>query len=204
MDKSIGQAGRTAASAATRERLMAAAAELIAELGWGRVTTRSVAERAGLPHGAVSYHFHGKQELLIEATMFAFQRAVPVEDFAARTTVADLIGLIAAEVGDRHAIDPVTSRLMFEAMREAERDPALRERMGGMLGEYRQLMVQAVRADQQRRAVFDGAPADAIATLLAAVGDGLLLHVLLDPELDVAAALDALRALLKPRHRQPR
>ena len=27
---------------------MAAAAELIAELGWGRVTTRAVAERAGL------------------------------------------------------------------------------------------------------------------------------------------------------------
>ena len=33
---------------------MAAAAELIAELGWGRVTTRAVAERAGLPHGAVA------------------------------------------------------------------------------------------------------------------------------------------------------
>jgi hypothetical protein len=32
-------------------------------------------------------------------------------------------GLIAAEVGDREAIDPVLSRLMFEAMREAERNP---------------------------------------------------------------------------------
>jgi hypothetical protein len=89
-------------------------------------------------------------------------------------------------------------------MREAERDPALRERMGGMLGEYRQLMVQAVRADQQRHAVFDGAPADAIATLLAAIGDGLLLHALLDPELDVTTALDALRALLKPRRTRAR
>jgi hypothetical protein len=28
---------------------------------------------------------------------------------------------------------------------------------------------------------------------------GLLLHVLLDPELDVGAAIDALRALLRPR-----
>lgn len=47
----------------------------------------------------------------------------------------------------------VLSRLMFEAMREAERDPALRERMGALL----------------------------------------------DPDLDVRAALDALRALLAPR-----
>jgi len=215
MDKSDGQGGHTVSDASgapkrgpasrpTRGRLMTAAAELIAELGWGRVTTRAVAERAGLPHGAVSYHFRGKQELLIEATMFAFERAVPIEDFAARTTVADLIGLVAAEVADREAIDPVLPRLMFEAMREAERDDALRERMGGMLGEYRELMVQAVQADQQRGAIFDGAPASPIATLLAAVGDGLLLHALLDPDLDIPAALNALRTMLEPRRTRGR
>ena len=64
---------------------MAAAAELIAELGWGRVTTRAVAERAGLPHGSVSYHFQGKQELLTEAAMHAFQQAIPIDEFAALT-----------------------------------------------------------------------------------------------------------------------
>jgi AcrR family transcriptional regulator len=180
---------------------MTAAAELIAELGWGRVTTRAVAERAGLPHGAVSYHYRGKQELLIEATMFAFERAVPLDEFANLTTVADLIGLVAAEVADREAIDPVTSRLMFEAMREAERDEVLRQRMGNMLSQYRDMMVQAVAADQERGVVLADAPAGAVATLLAALGDGLLLHALLDPDLDIPAALDALRALLEPRGR---
>ena len=78
MDSPVGQVrGATAASAPTREQLMAAAAELIAELGWGRVTTRAVAERAGLPHGAVSYHFRGKQELLTEAAMYAFAAGDP-------------------------------------------------------------------------------------------------------------------------------
>ena len=181
---------------------MAAAAELIAELGWGRVTTRAVATRAGVPHGSVSYHFRGKQELLTEAALDAFQRAVPVALFEALTTIDDLIGVIAAELGDRDAIDPVLSRLMLEAMREAERDPVLRERMGAMLGEYRRLMVQTVRADQERGAVFDGAPAPAIATLLGAVGDGLLLHALLDPDLDIAGAIAALRALLDVRRPQ--
>jgi AcrR family transcriptional regulator len=199
MDKSDGQAGRTAASAPTREKLMAAAAELIAELGWGRVTTRAVAERAGLPHGAVSYHFRGKQELLTEAAMFAFARAVPADEFAALAGVEDLIGFIAAEISGPDAIDPMLSRLMFEAMSEAERDPALRERMGAMLGRYRELMVRAVRAEQERGAVFAGAPAEAVATLLGAIGDGLLLHALLDPDLDVHAALNALRTLLAPR-----
>jgi AcrR family transcriptional regulator len=178
---------------------MTAAAGLIAEVGWGRVTTRAVAERAELPHGAVSYHFRGKQELLAEAALHAFQQALPVDQFAALESVDDLIALIAAEVGDPDTIDPVLSRLMFEAMREAERDPALRERMGAMLGVYRRLIIETVRADQERGAVFDGAPPAAIATLLAAAGDGLLMHALLDPELDVAAAIEALRALLGER-----
>ena len=199
MDKSDGQAGRTAVSAPTREKLMTAAAELIAELGWGRVTTRAVAERAGLPHGAVSYHFRGKQELLIEAAMFTFARAMPEDEFAALAGVEDFIGLVSAEVSDRDAIDPVLSRLMFEAMREAERDAVLRERMRAMLARYRDLMIQTVRAGQERGTIFVGAPAEAIATLLGAIGDGLLLHVLLDPDLDVQTALDALRALLAPR-----
>ena len=102
-------------------------------------------------------------------------------------------------MADRDAIDPVLSRLMFEAMREAERDAVLRERMSAMLTQYREMMIQAIRAEQERGAVFTGAPADAIAPLLGAVGDGLLLHALLDPELDVHAALNALRALLAPR-----
>jgi AcrR family transcriptional regulator len=178
---------------------MTAAAELIAELGWGRVTTRAVAQRAGLPHGAVSYHFRGKQELLTEAALHAFQQAVPLAQFEALTTVDDLIGLIARELSDPDAIDPVLSRLMLETMREAERDPALRERMAAMLGEYRRLIVSTVRADQKRGAVFTGAPPAAVATLLAAVGDGLLLHVLLDPELDTAPAIEALRAMLGTR-----
>src|SRR2546423_14729759 len=103
MDKSNGQARRTMASAPTREKLMAAAAELIAELGWGRVTTRAVAERAGLPHGTVSYHFRGKQELLSEAALHAFERAMPIEEFAALRTLDDFLGFVMAEVGDPDA-----------------------------------------------------------------------------------------------------
>ena len=178
---------------------MVAAAELIAEVGWGRVTTRAVATRADLPHGAVSYHFRGKQELLVDAAMHAFEQAIPIDAFQALTTVDDLIGLIDAEVGDPGASGQQLSGLMLEAMREAERDPALRARLGEMLGSYRQTMIDVIRADQDRGAMFAGAPAEAIATLLGAIGDGLLLHVLLDPKLDTRAATDALRTLLGPR-----
>ncbi|UWE10565.1 TetR/AcrR family transcriptional regulator [Actinacidiphila bryophytorum] len=188
--------GRGPGSRATREKLMAAAAELIAEVGWGRVTTRAVAERAGLPLGSVSYHFRGKQELLVEACTNAFSDAVPFEEFAAVAGVSDLIDMIGAQLGHELETTPALTRLMFEAMREAERDEMLRERLGAMINEYRQAVVQAVRADQQRHVVPATVSAEGIATLVTALGDGLLLHALLDPGTRVTDTLDALRALL--------
>ncbi|GAA2145539.1 TetR family transcriptional regulator [Nocardioides koreensis] len=202
MDKAIGQtamrdvSGRGPGSRPTREKLTAAAAELIAEVGWGRVTTRAVAERAGLPHGAVSYHFRGKQELLIEACMNAFSQAVPLEEFAAMTSVDDLIGMIGSQLDPELVPDPIPTRLMFEAMREAERDDNLRERMGAMISQYRLAVIDVVRADQERGVISASVSAEGIATLVTALGDGLLLHALLDPDLEVAGALAALRALL--------
>ncbi len=175
---------------------MTAAAELIGELGWGRVTTRAVAERAGLPLGSVSYHFRGKQELLVEAALAAFERAAPVEQFASLGSLAQLSQVIEVEVREAASTGSLSSRLMFETMREAERDPGVRQRMGTLLASYRALMTSVVRADQERGAVTAQATPEAIATLLAAVGDGLLLHALLDPGLDVTATMAALRSLL--------
>lgn len=177
---------------------MSAAAQLIAELGWGRVTTRAVAERAGTPHGAVSYHFRGKQELLVESALHTFATALPADAFAALHSIADLLALMRAELGDPEAIDPVLSRLMLETMREAERDPYLRERMGAMLSDYRGMISALVRTEQRRGVLPARLPAEAVATLLGAAGDGLLLHALLDPDLDIGAALDALGDLLTP------
>lgn len=204
MDKAFGQADRPTAQAgrrsssseATRQRLLTAAAELIAEVGWGRVTTRAVADRAGLPHGAVSYHFRGKQELLGEAAMGAFADAIPAGEFASMSTLADFMGLVRTEIGTHEAIDPVLSRLMLETLREAERDPWLRDRMGEMLQAYRMLMVDLVRREQDRGRVSHDVSAEGLAILLGAAGDGLLMHALLDPELDMAAALDALETLV--------
>jgi AcrR family transcriptional regulator len=180
----------------TRQRLLTAAAELIAELGWGRVTTRAVAARAGLPHGAVSYHFRGKQELLTEAALRTVEQAFPIAELEALETMADLMAVASARLGDREAIDPVLSAVMLEAMRESARDPALRERIAALEREYRRLLAELVRAEQQHGAVSADAPPSALATLLAAAADGLLLHALLDPDVDITEALTALQTLL--------
>src|SRR5829696_486982 len=122
---------------------------------------------------------------------------LPVEQFEALKTVEDLVALIEAEVGDREAIDPHLSRLMLEAMREAERDPTLRHRMGGMLAHASADHGRGrSRRSGERRGVHGGF-AGGDRDTSGAVGDGLLLKVLLEPELDVRGAVEAIRALLR-------
>jgi AcrR family transcriptional regulator len=198
MDSPDGQEAskRTPDSGETRLRLLRAGAELIAELGWGRVTTRAVAERAGLPHGAVSYHFRGKQELLTEAALYVFEQAFPISELEALQALPDLVALFEPWLGEQSENDQLVSRVGIEAMLESERNPILRDRMATMLSDFRGVVTELARAGQERGTAPADIPPQALATLLGAVGDGLFLHARLDPDLDAAQALTALRALL--------
>lgn len=184
-------------SAATRERLLDAAGQQIAEVGWGRVTTRAVAERAGLPHGAVSYHFAGKQELLAEAAVRVFEQAFPLDQLEAIGSLDALVGLIERWMAEAGGEQAAVAEVGIEAMLESGRDPELRRRLGALLASYREQMAKLAEADAARGAALGGASPAAVATLVAALGDGLFLHALLDPELDAAQALAALRQLLR-------
>jgi AcrR family transcriptional regulator len=199
MDSPDGQDGtrRSPGSDDTRVRLLTAAAELIAELGWGRVTTRAVATRADLPHGAVSYHFRGKQELLTEAALHALEQAFPISEFAALESLSDFVGLMQPWLGEQGDEGQLITRIGIEAMLESERNGVLRERMAAMLRDFRRALAEIAAADQARGTAPAGTSPQALATLLGAIGDGLFLQARLDPDLDAAAALQALGALLK-------
>ncbi len=55
--------GRTARRAASKERILAAAAELFAERGYGSTTMDEVAEAAGVSKGTIFYNYATKAEL---------------------------------------------------------------------------------------------------------------------------------------------
>jgi len=58
--------GRAVRGQATRDRIIAAAREVLIEEGHAHTSTRAVADRAGVRLSLVHYHFGGKQGLLVE------------------------------------------------------------------------------------------------------------------------------------------
>ncbi len=60
----------------TRQRLLAAAAEVFAEKGFWEATHAEICRKAGANTAAVNYHFTSKENLYIEAWRHAFERSV--------------------------------------------------------------------------------------------------------------------------------
>ena len=166
-----------------RERLTAAATELIAELGWAGVSTRVLAERAGLTPGLVHYHFSSLQALLSEAAVGALTRLV--DDLGALLsqvkTPEEAVEELLTALSKHSGSDPM-SLLVTETYLATTRDTELREAVGVVLADFRTRLA-AWFADH------GVAAPEATAAVLAATVDGLLLHRALLPEPDATAAV---------------
>ncbi|TDD80538.1 TetR/AcrR family transcriptional regulator [Actinomadura rubrisoli] len=203
MDKTIGQGSRSRLTsveqgAATRAVITEAAGALIAEVGWGQVTTRAIAMRADVPHGAVSYHFQGKEDLLRQAAIAGTRQALaqPLEAARHATGVHEVLDGTFAWFTDGGLNDP-TVVLLLETLRQSSRDPLLRAPIAEMLRAFRKALTDLARADQEKGDLVAGVSPSGTAALVAGLFDGLLLHLLLDPELDLHDAAGAVHTLLR-------
>ncbi|TDC78885.1 TetR/AcrR family transcriptional regulator [Micromonospora sp. KC606] len=175
-----------------RQRLLRAAAELIVERGWTAVTTRVLAQRAGVAPGLVHYHFTSVQALLVEAAVDAARSLAaqtgPV--LAGAHTASEVLTALWGSLDTVSGTDP-TSVLFVEAYLAATRDERLRQALGEAIGLFRGQLAERLAA----HAVPDP---EATAAVLAAAIDGVLLHraLVAGPSGDALAAV--LRRLVTP------
>jgi len=64
---------RAEIAAETKEAILAAACEVIADIGFENVRMRIVAERAGVSTAALHYHFDTREKLFAEALRYSFE-----------------------------------------------------------------------------------------------------------------------------------
>lgn len=85
------QAERTAR---TRERILSAVVESIAEVGFGRTTANEIARRAGVTWGAVQHHFGAKDGILEAVLEDSFERfATRLDRIPAEGPLEERVGL---------------------------------------------------------------------------------------------------------------
>ncbi len=183
--------------AETRQRLVAASIELVAENGWEHVTTRQIARRAASNQALINYHFGSKAGLLRAALEGALRDGfqAPLQAMLQAPSFADGCVALISEMAALDEAEPMV-RFSMEALARAPRDEELRRIMAALLAELRQMLKGGIEEAQERGEVPAGFDPNGTAALLGAVFDGLGLHLLIDPSLDLAPASATLRDLL--------
>lgn len=81
--------GHQARGVATRQRIVAATARVLARVGAARATTRRIAAEAGVNIAAINYHFGSKERLVAEALGATAREAYPTALIALERAIAE-------------------------------------------------------------------------------------------------------------------
>jgi DNA-binding transcriptional regulator YbjK len=182
--------------AATRERALDAAVELLGTYGVRALTHARVDQRAGLPLGSTSNWFRTRRALLGGVVdWIAEHERADLEPTAMPTItrldelIEGLCGVVELQTGPLAA----RTRARYALFLELADDPELGEPLRRQRREFERWTERIVTAV----GIADPVPAT---RALMALGDGLLLHRLtVDPQLDLRPAIErAVRALAVP------
>jgi AcrR family transcriptional regulator len=177
-----------------RDQMLAAAAEVIAERGFGETRISDVAERAGASPALVVYYFGTKDRLLSEALRYSeesFSSAVASELKRAKTMVKRLELLVELSYlpgADGHV--PLDWGLWLDVWAQAFRNPEVKKGRIELDERWRAMIVMVVRQGIRAGEIAD-ADAEGFAVAWAALLDGLSIQVVLeDPVVDARRAVE--------------
>lgn len=187
--------GRKAPEEERREMILRATLDVAGRQGIEALTVRAVAERAGVSHGTVLFHFDRRDQLvaaLLERvldTVFAVRGPDGVERDS-RPTVT-LLALLRLEM-QRLSTEPRHFRLFLEFWTLGVRNAAFRRRVGAALERYREGfrdVAQAVVDDRPRSSrgrdkagVPDGPTRDGLAAVAVSLVHGCALQAVIEPK----------------------
>jgi len=192
------------AEAASRDRILDAACELIAEVGIDEVRIARIARSAGVSTALVHYHFDTREALLGEALEHSFELAAAVrlrdeegderEGGTSARRLADAIDACLPWPGvlERDWV------LWVELWLRTVRDPALRPVAARLYARYRGWLEKPI-AEGVRSGEFRDCDAGQLADRAMALVDGYSVRALLgDPAMDLRTARRAIGAALAP------
>lgn len=169
----------TARGAATRERIVAAAADLMYVRGIGQTTLDDVLEASGVSKSQLYRHFANKDEV-VRAVIERMGRHVIQREQNNLGRVSTMAGLrrwrdvLVQNNALRHGA--YGCALGSFASEVADHDDVAREMLSALFAEWRDLLEAAVRRLQENGSLRSDAPVDELAVgLLAALQGGYLL-----------------------------
>ena len=161
------------ARSAAEEALLDAAERLLIEIGYAGITTRRLAEEAGVNHGLVHYYFGSMENLLVRVLerfterLTARQRALYAADIPFIEKWRRAMRYLVGE-------DVEYEKIWLELQALAWNNPDLAERVASVNDEWRAVLTEAF--EEPRRAYRIEIPLDALVSLVMTFNEGVILE----------------------------
>ena len=187
------------ARSAAEGALLDAAERLLVEVGHAGITTRRLAEEAGVNHGLVHYYFGSIENLLVRV----------LERFTAELTERQRAMYAAADVPFiekwRQAMlylvseDVAYEKIWLELQALAWNRPELREPLARVNDEWRAVLTEAFAEPRERYGIE--MPLDALVSLVMTFNEGVILERLSGIETGHAALLEWIDGWMEAKER---
>jgi AcrR family transcriptional regulator len=183
-------------------RLLAAAAELIAEAGPSGVTLATIGERAGYSRGLATHHFGSKgamMQRLVASVTTDFRAQVFVES-TSDTVLDQALGLVRAYFHELAQARPANrARLVLWADAVATGAPDVRSAMLASDRAFREELAKRIQRGQATGEFAPSSDPGAAATVIIGMLRGVALQSMLDDELDLDACRVEIEEVLTKR-----
>ena len=186
----------------TADTIVDAMRTSVAQRGVAGSTFDHVAREAGVSRGLLHYYFGTKERLLAEVVRRDSDlRITELEErLAGARSADDFVALLRTSLERMLADDPEFVTLVFELFTLSRRNEEIAAEFAQLLRRGREHVAALLDAKQREGVVHLHASAEAVAAVLFALGDGLAIRMLAEPDRDWAPTVDAaelaVRALL--------
>src|SRR3954451_17284101 len=167
-------------------RIVQAMRASVGRRGVAGSTFDHVAQEAGVSRGLLHYYFGTKERLLVEVVRHDTDVRMGrlEESLAAADSVDAIVEALVPQLKDYVGEDPASHALIYELFSVSRRNDEVREELAELYRRVRRQVAEVLLAKQEAGVVKLRGDAESVASLLFALGDGLELQLVSDPNWD--------------------
>ena len=195
------KSGRRADSEKAR-RIVAAMRSSVGSRGATASTFDQVAQEAGVSRGLLHYYFGSKERLLVEVVRHDSELRVAALErrLAGARSIDAIVEVLVTQLKDFVAESDAAHALLHELFSVSRGNAEIRDELAELYRRLRAQVAEVLRAKEADGVVRLRGEPEAVASLLFALGDGLELQLVSDPDWDssqtFAAGIETARFLL--------
>jgi AcrR family transcriptional regulator len=174
------------------QRIVEAMRVSVGKRGAAGSTFDVVAREAGVSRGLLHYYFGSKERLMVEVVRTDCDARVAAleEQLSAGTTVDEIVAVLVQSLQAFVADEPGVQAVLYEMLSASRRSEEIRAELAELYRRWRDQLAEALREREQEGVVRLDAEPEAVAAMLFALGDGMGLQLISDPEWDSTPAFE--------------